>query len=307
MRGRRLQCALAGVGQVDLVVASTQVGRQRTQHVRIVVDAQDAAHRSAPIRAESTRAGRHAAARRPRSGRRRACRAARACRPSPMSVRWRWPARDPARDAVVASPSRWNGCRTFARCLGWMPGPSIDDLQQHVVVRAARRGPRTGRSAGDHVIAFDTRLATTRSSSAGIGPHVGQVDRQIQLDVVGSTAQAVQRRRQHLLERHSAQRGTEGARLQPAEVEQVGDDRRQPVGLVLDRLEEVVAHRGRPVDVTLAQARDRCLDAGQRRTQIVRHGAQHRRAQRVGLLERVGLGGDRSQVDAARGRGSTAG
>src|SRR4029453_2947805 len=75
----------------------------------------------------------------------------------------------------------------------------------------------------------------------------------------------------------------QGTDLDAAHVEQVLDEAREAIGLVLDRLEELRGLLWRPVDVALAEAGDRCLDRREWCAQVVRNRREERGPQGVGL------------------------
>ena len=93
------------------------------------------------------------------------------------------------------------------------------------------------------------------------------------------------------------------AGLDPRHVEQVGDEARQPVALLLDRGEQVGAAGRLHLVAELAQAGDRAGDRRQRRLQIVRDRRQKRRAEplafELGRLVEAFLGKPRA-VDGDR-------
>ena len=132
-------------------------------------------------------------------------------------------------------------------------------------------------------------FASARSSRPGVGEHARERPPETSTSTAPSArAEAAERGGEHLLEPDRRRADLERARLEAAHVEQVADERVQPVGLLVDRAQEVVARLGRPLDVLLEQARDGGLDAGERRAQVVRHGGEERGPQLVGGGERHG-------------------
>ena len=89
---------------------------------------------------------------------------------------------------------------------------------------------------------------------------------------------------EQLVDGHDRAPRLQHAGLDAREVEHVGDQAHEPVGLVLDagdqRLALVLGH-------VLAQGRGGGGDRGERRAQVVRDGLQQRGAQAVGLLQRL--------------------
>ena len=93
-------------------------------------------------------------------------------------------------------------------------------------------------------------LATARSSNAASALTRGRVS-----GTSASTRSAWlkprERRGHHLLERHRADDQLHRARLEAAHVEQVPDQVVEPVGAVVDRLEQLTGRAGSEVDVAL--------------------------------------------------------
>ena len=85
----------------------------------------------------------------------------------------------------------------------------------------------------------------------------------------------------------------DGPGLQPAHVEQVDHERVEPVGAVLDGLEQVGTVLVGPVDARVAQAAHRRLDRRQRRAQVVGHGGEEGGARARGLGQHPPLGLER--------------
>ena len=162
-------------------------------------------------------------------------------------------------------------------------GTAVDDAQLDLVAQDARRHQDRGR---------DTTVAY------GVLDQVGHHPLQ-QAGVTGDQRQrlgdlhhehrggidAGERRRHDLLEGHRPELGLHRAGLQPAHVQQVGDQRVEPVGGLLDGGEQRGLVFAAPLDVLLAQAAHRGLDAGERRAQVVRDRRQQCGTDRVALLE----------------------
>ena len=225
-------------------------------------------------------------------------------RPSPRRTRAR--RRDRARRRVPfeLSPRRWNGWNTVSRSVGRDARAAVDDAQVDALLR--RRTPRRARaaSAGDHASALSTMLAIARSSSAGVGLHARQRLGDVDVDARRASRQPGERAPARTsssadVAHHELQR----AGLQPAHVEQVADEVVEPVGRLVDGLEELAASpSGVQVDVALQQARDRRLDRRQRRAQVVGHRREQRGAQLVRLREPVGARGVGAQRALLRPR-----
>ena len=95
--------------------------------------------------------------------------------------------------------------------------------------------------------------------------------------------------------------------MQAAHVQQVADERVQPVGVVVDR-----GHQRRlvglaPLHVGLAQAAGAGLDRGQRRAQVMADRRQQRGAHPVALGQRLGLRGLGPQPLPVQRRGGLGG
>ena len=132
--GRRgqLERTFTGRGEVDVVPARTQVRTQRSQQVRLVLDAQDAAHDTSATgdgvacpeslarrSASCSAAGRVITTVSPPPG------VSRSSIVPPIAATKRSAMARPSPRPPLApeSSSRWNGCTTTARCAGGMPGP----------------------------------------------------------------------------------------------------------------------------------------------------------------------------------------
>ena len=116
--------------------------------------------------------------------------------------------------------------------------------------------------------------------------HGGEVVGQVEVDLVagqqrahgrGGFAYQVEHRPRHPFH-------PQHPRLEAGHVEQAGDEARQPVGLDVDELVELVLVGGRHRLGQVEQRRRRQLDGRQRGAQIVGHRAHQRLAEAVGLL-----------------------
>ena len=141
--------------------------------------------------------------------------------------------------AVDASPSRWNGRKTRSRSAARMPGPR-STTRRCTRSCTAPASTRTGASGGDHLSAFSTRFAITRSSNAASPLH----RRERLGDVASRRARARSPRLASAAGTTSSRCtsrtiGFDHAGLQAAHVEQVADERVEPIGFVLDRREEL--------------------------------------------------------------------
>ena len=180
---------------------------------------------------------------------------------------------------------------------------AVDHADQHAAGDLARLDPHRAprRASGPR----RSRPGWRRPARAARGrpPRVAAISGTSTVTCAAAVAEAGDRRGHDLLEADGPQGGGDGAGLDAAHVEQVDHQRGQPVGLVLDGGEELVAVLVRPVDVGLAEAAGRRLDPRQRRAQVVRHRLQQRAAQLVGLGQRRGpgrLGADAAAVDRRR-------
>ena len=125
----------------------------------------------------------------------------------------------------------------------------------------------------------------------GLG-HVG-------VDTLG-LAEPGERGRDDLLERDRAHDQLHRTGLEAAHVEQVADQVVEPVGAVVDRLEQLASRRRCEVHVALQQAAHRRLDRRERRAQIVRHRREECGPQLVRLFEISRAGGVGPQRVVAR-------
>ena len=88
-----------------------------------------------------------------------------------------------------------------------------------------------------------------------------------------------------LIERNRDRPHLESSRFDACHVEQIGDEPGELVRLLLNQLEQFGTVLRRELDVGAAQTRNRRLDRGQRRPQVVRDGPHERAAPAVDLLE----------------------
>ena len=155
------------------------------------------------------------------------------------------PARDreaePDAGAAAGSPSRWNGWNTCSRSRAGMPGPRSMTRRSTRVAAPRPASTRTGSSGGRPAQRVLDEVRDARSSSAASARTAGSVSGR-------RRRRRTPARRGSRARRARPPRGSTGARadveragLQPAHVEQVADERVEPVGLLVDRLEELVA------------------------------------------------------------------
>nr|BFE71944.1 hypothetical protein GCM10020092_052450 [Actinoplanes digitatis] len=110
-----------------------------------------------------------------------------------------------------------------------------------------------------------------------------------------SRTEVVERSRHDLLGAHVDGCDAQGACLQAAHVEQVGDQADQPVDRFVGGGEQLGAVVVVEVDVGASQAGDRGLGGGERGAQVVADGRQQRGSHAVGFGERFRGGGLRGQ------------
>ena len=113
--------------------------------------------------------------------------------------------------------------------------------------------------------------------------------------------------RRHLVDRRGAQERLQRSGVQAAHVQQVADQGVEPVGVLLDRREQVGLVGLGPLHVGLPQAADAGLDRRQRRAQVVADGREQRGPHPVALGERLGLGGLGAQPFPVQGGGRLGG
>ena len=132
---------------------------------------------------------------------------------------------------------------------------------------------------------MSTRLTRIRSSSTGSVRTAGTVSDTAARTRSARSPSAAQNQWHDLLQRDRLHLGTDGTGLDTAHVEQVRHQVVEPIGLLLDRAQEVRLLLGRPHDLVGPQAADRRLDARQGRSEVVGHRLEQGRAQVVGLTE----------------------
>ena len=236
--------------------------------------------------------------------------------------RCRWPARRArcaARATVppIASTSPWTTarpmpvpCRDAASCP--VPGRTsrtaasrsasgtpcaavLDGQPDQVVVR--RRALISDRRAASAcgATAFSITFVNAASRNTGIDarPGVAAGRRRARPPGQRSRREALERADEQIVELERVRPGAQHAGLDPAQVEQVGDQSVEVLDLALDGIDALAfAPRSsrRP-----PERAGRGADRGQRRAQVVRHGLEQRRLQRVALARHLGgvrLGGE---------------
>ncbi len=156
------------------------------------------------------------------------------------------------------------------------------DAQQLAVARGVQAERVVGVGAAGVLEQVHEHLADHRLVDA----HGRQLGRAVDVDdlAVERRGGIVDRGVEQLVDRHDRAPRLQHAGLDAREVEHVGDQPHEPIGLVLDsadqRLALVLGH-------VLAQGRGGRGDRRERRAQIVRDRLQQRGAQAVGLLERL--------------------
>ena len=115
----------------------------------------------------------------------------------------------------------------------------------------------------------------------GVGEHAWEVIRHVDQHPVRGRADAAQGDGDDLLQPHRQGVHVERSRLEAAHVEKVAHERVEPVGVLVDRMEELVSLGLGPHDVVGQERGDRGLDPGQWRAEVVRHCRQDRGPQLV--------------------------
>ncbi len=192
-------------------------------------------------------------------------------------------------DVRPASPSRWNGSNACSRWRRVDARAAVDHAQVDRARRPRRASTRTVVPGG--CARWRCRPGWPRPVRAAPGrPRRGG-------RLVGTStctpsargAEAGERGRHDLVERD--RRAARVARA-PAWIRLMSSrlptSLFEPVGLLVDGRLELGLLLGAPVTSCWRRLRDRRLDAGERRAQVVRHRLQQRGAQRVGLGQRGG-------------------
>ena len=234
--GGEAQRRLARAGEVDLVAAGPEVDAERAQDLRLVVDDEDAGHGAAcrrrttvspPPGVSSTSISPPIASTKPLA----------TARPSPTPPSW------------GLSPSRWNGSEHALALRRRHARAAVDDAQVDPIVDGAGVEPHVGaRWRVANRVRDD--VGDRPLEQAGVGQDPRQRLRDADVDVRGDRRPRLRSAAGTISSRPTG-RGVDLQRagLQPAHVEQVADERVEPVGLLVDRLQEGVAFLRRPVDV----------------------------------------------------------
>ena len=152
-----------------------------------------------------------------------------ACRPAPRPGRGRRPGRARRPSPEAASPSRWNGSNIRRALAAATPGPWSTTRSRDPVPVAP---PVTSTAPSVWRSALPTQVGQHPLEQAGVAPHAsgsGPATR-----TRPSSGSPTSARADDVVERHVARAPADGAGLEPAHVEQVGDDRGQPGGGLLD-------------------------------------------------------------------------
>ena len=231
--GDQLERLLAGLGQVDVVAARLEVGRQGAPDRRLVVDDEHPRHRTATAEPLGHReADDH---RRP---------AARGVLDRQLAVHRLDEAagdRQPEADAGAVRRGGRRGAGTAgtpARGRRRGSRAPVDDADVDVPALApddARLRPGAGARAATRGRRSPIRLASARSNRAASASTSGSVSGTVDVDVGRPGAEAGDGGEHHLVDRDRADVHRERRRLQPAHVEQVADEVGEAVGLALDR------------------------------------------------------------------------
>ena len=275
----RFEALLAGRGGLDVVAAGPQADRERAHERRFVVD-----RRAACVTVAAS--GRLTIIVQPAAG-----------RVLDRDVAAASPRRTPCDRRARARRRRRSGCRRGAGTAGTRARARSAGCPRpwSMTRRSTRRRPRRPGSA---------RARPGGEKRERVGDDVGERPlEQHRVDVdrrqVSGTSTSMLRRAVRgsaialpTTSSSADRRGLhdERAGLEPAHVEQVADERVEPVGFVVDRLEQLVRGGRVERDVLREQARRRGLDRRERRAQVVAHGREQRGAQLVGLRQRRGLG-----------------
>ena len=286
---REGQRRLARARQVDRVASRAEVRGQRSQDLRLVVDDEDALH--VPPRRRSTIV-------RPPPGV-----SSTSTVPPIASTK---PARDgqPEPDAgalrAVAEALERDEHAVAIRS-GGTPGPR-STTRRSTPPSTAPATTRTG-APTPCTRAFCDDVGDRALEQPGIRDDPGKRLRHVDVDLVRAGADAPERGRDDLVEADGSGGDLQGAGLEAAHVQQVADEPVEAVRLRIDRREEVLPVRLRPVDLVVEQRRHGRLDTGEGRAEVVRDGREDREPEVVDALEVVGLGGVRLELLDVDGAG----
>ena len=158
---RERERRLARAGEVDRVAPRAEVGRERTEDLRLVVDREDPRHSAARSRATivSPPPGVSSASSSPPIA---STKPFATARPSPTPSLW------------PASPRRWNGLKSRSRSSAGTPGPRSTTRMSTVAVDDAGQRSDGGVPGGENRIAFAITFASARSSRPAVGQDARQ-------------------------------------------------------------------------------------------------------------------------------------
>ena len=185
--------------------------------------------------------------------------------------------------------------------LGGDSGSAVDDPQL---------GPAAERARGDpHPLAVGGVAHRVREQvhddalqEPRVGEHRPQVVGKVELHLSGAELELVERREHDVGHVGRCERDGERARLQPAHVEQVGDERGEGVEALGGGVEQFRPLLGRERDLGRAQRADGGRRRRERAAEVVADGGEERRAHLVRLGELVGsFGGARERAVLDRG------
>ena len=265
------------------VVAGAQVERERPPDLRLVVDHEDLAHTVSSTSAVAS--GSTIVAVSPPPG----CVVEHqpALHRTDEPVDDREPETHPVGTGVVEPLERR---QHLAAPVDRDAGAAVDDA--HVEIVADRGGGHGDRRARGRVAARVVDQVGDRAlEQRPVGEDGRQVGWHVDGDRFGPVREAPHRRVDRIVHRHRHELHGERARLEPARIEQVPDQPVEPVGLLVDRGVHLGQLRRLPDDRWIEQPRRERLDRGERRAEVVRHGAQQRRACPVDRGELVGAPG----------------
>ena len=167
-------------------------------------------------------------------------------------------------------------------------GPVVRHLEPH---RAAIQDRvQLGRPPGGGVPQrVGEQVGQDPLEQAGVGQHQREAVRHRHLQPQ-RVVEPARRDRRHLVDRDGAQERLQRPGVQAAHVEQVADERVEPVRVLLDGGQQVGLVGFGPLHVGLPQAADRGLDRGQRGAQVVADRGEQRGPHPVAFGQRLGLG-----------------